>query len=154
MESAFNIEIRKANRSDLQSILDLVIELAVYEKEPEAVTSTIDDYYAAFDSGLIICRVATLGDKVIGMTLSYDYYSTWKGKGFYLEDFYVQPEYRKHGVGKMLFDQFLDDARNRGAKITKWQVLDWNEPAIKFYEKNHAIIETNWWNCKLPVEQR
>ncbi len=152
MTSPSNIEIRKANRDDLQSIHNLVIELAIYEKEPDAVTTTLSDYEEAFDSGLIICNVATIYDVIVGMTLSYDYFSTWNGKGFYLEDFYVQPDYRRFGLGKILFDQFLSDARERGSKIVKWQVLDWNEPAIKFYEKNHATFETNWWNCKLRID--
>lgn len=148
-----NIEIRKASRNDLRSIHNLVKELAIYEKEPDAVTTTLSDYEGAFDRGLIICNVATIDDVIVGMTLSYDYYSTWNGKGFYLEDFYVQPNYRRYGLGKLLFDQFLSDAQEREAKITKWQVLDWNEPAIKFYEKYNTTFETIWWNCKLRLDE-
>jgi ribosomal protein S18 acetylase RimI-like enzyme len=140
--------IREATFDDLQAIYDLVVELAVYEKEPEAVTASLADYQSALDSGLIYCRVAELDSQIVGMTLCYDYFSTWKGKGFFLEDFYIQPAYRRYGLGQRLFDQYIADAIQRGAKITKWQVLDWNEPAINFYDRNNATIEKDWWNCK------
>jgi GNAT superfamily N-acetyltransferase len=88
------------------------------------------------------------GEKV-GMTVFYRTFSTWKGVTLYLEDFYVTPEYRQHGIGQQLFDAFVDTARQMGCRQTKWQVLDWNEPALRFYEKNGAVIEKEWWNGKI-----
>lgn len=141
---------RKAKKEDMPAVYDLVIELAVYEKEPEAVTSTIEDYYSSFEEGLIDVVVAELEDgKIVGMALYYMAFSTWKGKMMYLEDFYIQPEYRQDGIGQKLFEMFLEESKKRGAVLTKWQVLDWNTPAINFYDKNNAIIEKNWWNGKL-----
>jgi len=83
------------------------------------------------------------------MALYYMTYSTWKGRMLYLEDFVVQEAFRKAGIGQQLFDGFLQEANNKGCKLVKWQVLDWNVPAIKFYEKNKAIIEKEWWNGKI-----
>jgi GNAT superfamily N-acetyltransferase len=143
------VNIRVAIRSDMAAILGLVNELAVYEKEPDAVIARLAEYEAAYDEGLIHCKVAEYDDAIVGMTLSYMTFSTWKGKCIYLEDFYVQPQYRSFGIGKRLFDQFIEDAKAAGVKQVKWQVLDWNEPAIQFYERNHAVIEKNWWNCKM-----
>jgi len=83
------------------------------------------------------------------MTLYYMTFSTWKGKMLYLEDFVIKKGFRRLGIGQLLFDAFLETAREKGCKLTKWQVLDWNETALKFYEKNNAIIEKDWWNGKI-----
>ena len=84
--------------------------------------------------------------KIVGIIIYYMTYSTWKGKMLYLEDFVVNQQYRKLGIGQHLFDAFLKEAKDKGARLVKWQVLDWNEPALAFYKKNKAIIEKNWWN--------
>jgi ribosomal protein S18 acetylase RimI-like enzyme len=144
-----DIIVRNALREDLPFILQLVRELAEYEKEPDAVTATLDDYFQAFDIDLIHCTVAVKNEIIVGMTLSYKFFSTWKGMGLFLEDFYIKPEYRKLGLGQILYNHLLQEAKNLNAKLMKWQVLDWNEPAIKFYEKNHASFDKNWWNCKV-----
>ncbi|MBK8517707.1 MAG: GNAT family N-acetyltransferase [Saprospiraceae bacterium] len=141
--------IRKAELQDISSICNLVHELAVYEKEPEALKIGIKEYQEAFIEGLIDSIVAEYEGKVVGITVFYMTFSTWRGKCLYLEDFYVQPEYRKYGIGQKLFEAYLSEAKSRGAKLTRWQVLDWNEIALNFYHKNHAIIEKNWWNGKL-----
>lgn len=161
-----DISIRKATRDDLAKILDLVIELAVFEKEPDAVTATLEDYQEAWDNELIDCIVATTevvvadgqtpdarlqqhsDHKVIGVALYYDTFSTWKGKMMYMEDFVVSGEYRSKGVGKMIYDEVFREAERRKAILVKWQVLDWNEGAIKFYEREGATIEKEWWNGK------
>lgn len=143
------ISIRPTRRQELPDILTLVRELAIYEREPEAVTATLEDYYSAWDEGLIGSHVALFNNRIVGMTVYYMTFSTWKGKMLYLEDFYVDPQFRKLGLGQKLFDAFLHEAKTRGAKLTKWQVLDWNEPGLNFYKKNNAIIETNWWNGKI-----
>jgi GNAT superfamily N-acetyltransferase len=146
-----NITIRPATEADIPAIHGLVHELAVYERAPEAHTATIDDYLKDFKAGIFEAHVAvdTEGGKTVGMVLYYMAYSTWKGKMLYLEDFVVTESHRQFGVGQILFDTFLAVARQKGCILTKWQVLDWNEPAVKFYEKNKALIETEWWTARL-----
>jgi GNAT superfamily N-acetyltransferase len=149
--NSINIRIRKAEISDMPVIFNLVRELAEYEKEPHAVTADITAYNEAFNQQLIEGLIVESDGIAVGMAVYYMTFSTWKGKSLYLEDFYIQPAYRKLGIGQQLFDAFLDEARKKGVKQVKWQVLDWNELALKFYRKNHAVIETNWWNGKLFI---
>ncbi len=144
-----NYTIRKADTNDLKAIYDLVVELAVYENEPNAVTATLADYEKNFNAQVFQTIVAEHNGKVIGTCIYYITWSTWKGRMVYLEDFVVTEAYRKQGVGQLLFDQFLVEAKEMNATMVKWQVLDWNEPAIRFYEKNQAIIEKEWWNVKI-----
>jgi GNAT superfamily N-acetyltransferase len=141
--------IRNANFKDLGAIYDLVIELAIYENEPEAVTATLKDYEKNFKAQVFQSIVAELDGKIIGACIYYITWSTWKGRMVYLEDFIVTKVYRKKGFGQLLFDQFLAEAKKMNAIMVKWQVLDWNEPAIRFYEKNKATIEKEWWNGKI-----
>ena len=143
------ISIRKGQKSDLPAVYGLVYDLAVYEKEPEALTATLEDYYRDFEEGLFEVLVAEWEEGVVGMALYYNTYSTWKGKMIYLEDFVVKEEVRGQGVGQLLFEAFLQEAQQAKARLVKWQVLDWNTPALRFYEKNRAIIEKNWWNGKI-----
>jgi GNAT superfamily N-acetyltransferase len=145
--------IRKGNTNDLKAIYDLVIELAVYENEPDAVTATLTDYEKNFNAQVFQTIVAEHNGKTIGACIYYITWSTWKGRMVYLEDFIVTEAYRKKGVGQLLFDQFLVEAKGMNATMVKWQVLDWNEPAIRFYEKNKAIIEKEWWNGKIFFTQ-
>jgi GNAT superfamily N-acetyltransferase len=93
--------------------------------------------------------VAIHEDEVVGLILYHMAYSTWKGKMLYLEDFIVTEDFRRFGLGQLLFDAFLAEGARLGCRLVKWQVLDWNEPALKFYEKNTAIIEKGWWNGKI-----
>jgi len=135
--------------NDLQAILNLVNELAVYEQMPESVTAKIDDYEKAFSENLISAHVAEDDNGIVGMALYYDTFSTWKGKMLYLEDFYVQEDYRSRGVGQLLFNEYIAEAKRRNCNIVKWEVIDWNLKAVKFYEKNGATIEKCWWDCKI-----
>jgi len=144
--------IRKGNKDDIPSIHALVGELAAYEEAAEEFVASIDTYYQDFDANVFEVTVAEIDGKVVGMVLYYMAYSTWKGKMLYLEDFVVQQKFRRTGIGQQLFEAFLREATDKGCVLTKWQVLDWNEPAIKFYEKIGSEIERNWWNCKLFIK--
>ncbi len=143
------ISIRKARQKDLSAILNLVKELAEYEKAADQVLATIDDYEQAFREHVFESQVAEFNGQVIGMTLYYMSYSTWRGKMLYLEDFVISSNFRNKGVGQMLFDAFIEEARSKKVAMVKWQVLDWNQPAIAFYEKNKAIFDKGWWNVKI-----
>ena len=141
--------IRPATEADLPAIHALMYELAVYENAPEAVAATLDEYRHDFQAGIFESHVAELDGQVVGMTLFFMAYSSWKGKMLYLDDFVVTEAHRRSGAGQLLFDAFLEEGRRRGCRLVKWQVLDWNEPALNFYHKNEAIIETDWWNGKI-----
>ena len=144
-----NITIRSATEADLPAIHGLVYELAEYEKEPEAVVTTPAEYLDDFRNGLFEAHVAEADGRIVGMTLFYMAYSTWRGKMLYLDDFVVNEAFRRYGIGQKLFEAFVQEGRRRGCRLVKWQVLDWNEPALRFYRKNDAIIETGWWNGKI-----
>jgi len=141
--------IRKAKRDDLGGIYQLVKDLAIYEEEPDAVKSTLEDYQKAFDENLISAHVAEENGSIIGMALYYMTFSTWRGHMLYLEDFYVKEQHRSSGTGQQLFDAYINEAKSRGCKMVKWEVIDWNEKAIKFYERNGATIEKHWWDGKI-----
>lgn len=144
-----NITIRKGNLGDLQGVHALVGELAAYENEADAFTATLEEYKRDFGRGDFECLVAVNNDKeIIGMTIHYLTFSTWKGRMLYLEDFIVKEKWRKYGVGQQLFDALFMRAEELECILVKWQVLDWNEPAINFYKKNNATIERNWWSVK------
>ena len=149
------IDIRPATIADMPAVHALVRELAVYENAPEQHTATISDYEKDFSDGIFDVQLAvdssnTEGSEtIVGMIFYYFAYSTWRGRMMYLEDFVVTESYRQYGVGQLLFDQFLAISAEKGCVMTKWQVLDWNTPAVKFYEKNKATIEKEWWNGKI-----
>ena len=147
------IQIRKAQASDIQAIHALVEELAIYEKEPDALTATLEDYQRDFKDQIFDAIVAEYDQQIVGATIFYMTYSTWKGRMLYLEDFIITEKYRRRGIGQQLFDAFIGEARQLNARLVKWQVLDWNEPAISFYRKNKAIIETEWYNGKLFLQE-
>jgi GNAT superfamily N-acetyltransferase len=140
--------IRPATAADIPAIHGLMYELAVYENAPESVETSPAEYLADFEAGLFESMVAELDGKVVGMTLYFMTYSSWRGKMLYLDDFVISEPYRRFGIGQKLYDAFIEEGRRRGCRLVKWQVLDWNTPAIKFYEKNGAVLETDWWNCK------
>ncbi len=143
-----DIHIRQANAADLPAIHDLVRELAIYEKEEAEFTATLEDYQRDFADQVFECLVAESEGEVIGMCLYFLTYSTWKGRMLWLEDFVVRQAHRQKGIGQMLFDALQVRGVEMECRLMKWQVLDWNEPAIRFYEKNESVIEKNWWNGK------
>jgi GNAT superfamily N-acetyltransferase len=142
--------IRKAERSDASAIFALIQELALYEKAPEQVKNNIEQLAIdLFDKKICEAIVAEKENRVVGFALYYTSYSTWKGACLYLEDFYVIESERQHGIGQLLFDQVLFVAKERKVKRMDWQVLEWNEPAIRFYEKQNAILDPEWLNGRL-----
>ncbi|MBK8703045.1 MAG: GNAT family N-acetyltransferase [Saprospiraceae bacterium] len=144
----YGVIIRQATRDDLAAVHGLVRELAIYEHAEDAFEASLETYERDFDAGIFEALVADHDGDIAGMMLYYMAYSTWKGKMLFLEDFVVKEAYRRHHIGQQLFDALLDTARKKGCVLVKWQVLDWNEPALRFYEKNRAIIEKEWWNGK------
>ncbi len=144
-----SVIIRKAQKKDLPFIHELVRELAIYEKAEEEFIASLEEYEKDFEEGVFESIVAEAEGQIAGMVLYYMTYSTWKGRMLYLEDFVVGEKFRRRGIGQQLFDAFLEAAKTEGCRLVKWQVLDWNQPAIDFYEKNNATIEKEWWNGKL-----
>jgi GNAT superfamily N-acetyltransferase len=145
------ILVRPAIKSDMSSVLDLIRELAIYENAEEQVTNTIEQLQldGFGNQPTFKCVVATENDRIIGFAIYYPSYSTWKGNCLYLEDLLVTESHRRKGVGKLLFDEVLQEAKNSGAKRFEWQVLDWNEPAINFYKKYKADLDGEWINGKI-----
>ena len=147
------MNIRRALPEDIPDIHDLVMELAIYEKGEREFTASLEEYRRDFEDGIFTAFLAEVGGETVGMVLFYMTFSTWKGRMLYLEDFVVRTTHRRAGIGQMLFDAFLAEARRLKCKVTKWQVLDWNQPAIDFYVKNNAVIEKEWYNCKIYFQK-
>lgn len=149
------IVIRKGVKNDLSQVLQLVKELAAYEKAPLEVTVTVEDMERdGFGNNPIFhFFVAEREGKIMGTSLYYIKYSTWKGKCVFLEDIIVNEPFRKLGIGKKLFDEVVKVAKEMHVERLEWQVLEWNEPAIKFYEKLNSHFDNEWVNCKLTGEQ-
>ena len=141
--------LRIATKQDLKAVLDLVNELALYEKAPQEVTVTLADYERDFDANIFNIIVAEQNKTIVGIAFYYMTYSTWKGKMLFLEDFVVKEELRGQGIGKLLFRAYLEEAHKLNVSLVKWQVLDWNKPAINFYEKYNSTIEKEWYNGKI-----
>ena len=151
-----DIVLRRGVEADLPQVLALIQELAVYEKAPEAVTNTLAAMQRDGFGPTPIFSFFVLeneADEVIGLALFYTAYSTWKGRMLYLEDLVVTEAARRGGFGRLLFDAVVAEARATGAVRMKWQVLDWNEPAIGFYKKLGATIESEWLNGNLDADQ-
>ena len=149
-------KLRRGVEADLPQVLGLIQELAVYEKAPEAVTNTLAAMERdGFGPAPIFSFFVLENDaaEIIGLALFYTAYSTWKGRMLYLEDLVVTEAARRGGFGRLLFDAVVAEARATGAVRMKWQVLDWNEPAIGFYKKLGANIESEWLNGNLDEEQ-
>jgi len=134
--------IRDAREEDMDQVFDLIKELALFVNEPDTVILTTEDLQrdGYGKHPLFHCFVAESNTKIIGMALIYPRYSTWKGMTVHLEDLIVKEEARGYGVGSKLFEEVIKYGKNLGVKRIEWAVLDWNEPAINFYEKNGAHI--------------
>lgn len=145
--------IRKIVKQDCKPLLDLIYELAVYEKAPHEVTATLEHFEeSGFGANPVWWGFAAEeNNTIIGFVLYYIRYSTWKGQRMYLEDFLVTEKARGKGVGKLLFDKLIEEAKEKKFNGIVWQVLDWNEPAINFYKKYNAKIEGEWLNCSIEI---
>jgi GNAT superfamily N-acetyltransferase len=141
-----NLIIRTATESDVPAILGLIQELATFEREPDAVAVTeaelLQDGFG--ESPVFGCFVASIESKVVGIALYYPCYSTWKGKSWHLEDLIVTEPHRGKGIGFALLKKFISFAHNTGVRRIQWVVLDWNTPAINFYEKQGAKTLSDW----------
>ena len=149
-----NVTIRKAVPGDCSRMMELVQELAVYEKAPEAVTVDFDHFVeSGFGSNPVWWAfVAEINGLVEGFALYYIRYSTWKGQRMYLEDLVVTEKLRGMGVGKLLFEKLIETAKEKKYTGIAWQVLDWNEPAINFYKKlDNVVFDNEWVNCAINL---
>ena len=147
------ITIRRAEKKDCIRLLELVKELALYEKAPEQVTVSLEHFEeSGFGANPVWWAfVAEENNIILGFALYYIRYSTWKGQRMYLEDFIVTETARGKGIGKLLFDALIVEAKEKNFSGIVWQVLDWNEPAINFYKKYNAYFDAEWINCSLDV---
>jgi len=147
--------IRKGISSDMPSVLALIKELAVFEKEPDAVEVTVDDlirdgfsenplFYCFVAEEVIESSVENHSKQIIGIALYYYRYSTWKGKTIHLEDLIVREDKRGNGVGMALYGEVIRQGKLDNVRRIEWAVLDWNTPAINFYKKTGANVLTDW----------
>jgi GNAT superfamily N-acetyltransferase len=150
-----SIVIRKGRREDMKHVLEMIRELAAYERAPDEVTNTLEslEQDGFDDDPAYRVIVADEGSDIVGMAIYFIKYSTWKGRGIYLEDIIVKESYRNKGIGKKLFNAIIEEAQKTGAKQLHWQVLDWNGPAISFYRKYDASFDREWINCKMNEDQ-
>jgi len=144
-----NITIRKAVKKDCARLLELVRELAIFEKAPDEVTVSLKHFEeSGFGKNPVWWAfVAEVDGRIEGFALYYIRFSTWKGQRMYLEDLYVTEAMRGKGLGKLLFDHLIEEAQSRQLNGMMWQVLEWNEPAIKFYKKYDTLFDPEWVNC-------
>lgn len=150
----FTVRIRRGERADVPVLFELIQELAAYERAAHEVTNTPEQLArdGFGENPLFGVLVAEVEGVVVGMSLYYFRYSTWKGKRLYLEDLIVKPAYRGLGLGTQLLDATVEEARQTACSGLMWQVLDWNEPSIKFYEKYGARLDGEWINCHLDFK--
>ncbi len=143
--------IRPGTKEDVSAVHALIVELAVFEREPDAVSNTIEmmleDGFG--DRPVFGFLVAEESDQIVGASIYYYRYSTWKGKRLYLEDLIVTESRRGAGLGKLLFEETVRIAKEQHCTGMMWQVLDWNAPAIDFYKKYNARFDSEWINCHL-----
>lgn len=146
--------IREAQKGDELAIMQLIKALALYEKAPEQVSNTAEELGKhLFEERICDALVVEMDERIVGFALFYTNYSTWKGKCLYLEDFFVLPVFRRDGIGSKLFEAVVQIAHQRGVRRMDWQVLEWNEPALNFYRKKDAVLDSEWINGRLFFEK-
>jgi GNAT superfamily N-acetyltransferase len=145
--------IRKGTPNDMPSVLELIKELAVFEKEPDAVVITVNDLIrdGFAENPLFHTFVAEVNQKIIGIALYYYRYSTWKGKTIHLEDLIVKEDRRGTGAGFALYSEIIAQGKRDNVRRIEWNVLDWNTPAIEFYKKSGAKILDDW--CVVQMDE-
>ena len=143
--------LRKAQKEDMKSVLELIQELATFEKEPNAVVVTVDDLIrdGFSDNPLFHCFVGESDEQIVGMALYYYRYSTWKGKTIHLEDLIVKEKMRGSGLGFALYSKVIEQGKKDNVRRIEWAVLDWNTPAIDFYEKSGAKVLRDWYIAQM-----
>lgn len=150
-----DIVIRIATKKDMPAVFRLINELAIFEKEPNAVEITTEDLIAdGFgEKSQFKVFLAEVHKEVVGMALFYPRYSTWQGKALHLEDLIVSQEYRGKGIGKALYTKVIAYAHENGINRLEWEVLDWNKGAIDFYLASGAIMHDDWNMCQMTRQQ-
>lgn len=148
-------KIRIGKESDIPRVLELVRELAVFEKAPNEVEVTVSEMtnWGFGKDKIFDFFVFEKEGVIVGIAVYYYKYSTWKGKCLFLEDIIVTESERKNGYGKLLFNEVVKVAKAQKVRRMEWQVLDWNTPAIEFYKKYRSHLDGEWINCKLTYEQ-
>ncbi len=148
------MHIRPGEKQDLPQVFELIKELAEYERAADQVTNTLEELEKdGFGPNPVFgFLVALNSNEIVGLSLYYYRYSTWKGKRLYLEDIIVTDKQRGRGFGKKLFDRTIDIAKENNCTGMMWQVLDWNEPAIDFYKRYKATLDGEWINCHLDFD--
>jgi len=147
--------IRRGQREDMPAVLELIKELAAFEKEPDAVVVTVDELVkdGFGEMPLFQTFVAVQEDEIIGMALFYYRYSTWKGKTIHLEDLIVKENKRGTGAGSALYKEVLQFAKREGVRRVEWVVLNWNKHAIDFYERSGATVLQDWLTVQMDEER-
>lgn len=140
------MKIRKAEKADMPKVLNLIQELAVFENEPDAVEISVEDLEreGLGTDPLFHCFVAEADGEIVGTALFYYRFSTWKGRSLHLEDLIVKKAKRGQGIGEALYKKVMEFAFEKGIKRVAWEVLDWNEAAIRFYERTGAKLMNDW----------
>ncbi len=143
--------IRDATKEDMPAVLELIKELAAFEKEPEAVITTVEtlEKEGFGKHPLFHVFVAEVDGTIEGMALVYYRFSTWKGRTLHLEDLIVREEKRGTGLGNALYKKVIEYAKSQGLKRVEWVVLDWNHHAIDFYERSGATILKDWYTVQM-----
>ncbi len=145
------MKIREYKQQDIPSIIGLIKELADFEKAPEKVTNSAERMLK--EQKYFECFVAENSDgEIIGIALYFFAYFTWVGKSLYLDDLYIKPNYRGSKIGSKLLNKIFEVAKKENCQRLRWQVLDWNEPAIEFYKKCGATLDSEWINCDFTAD--